>query len=107
MIYITVIQMCLISLAVMVGMCELTPTFAQTFESMVVRFVLAICLICIGYYAQYLELLHSNIILVCFTVVVLITFLSIHFIGKEYLHRLRKIEKLEILKAQRNANQGD
>lgn len=95
MIYIPIIQMCIIFLVVIVGLCELTPTFAQTFKSSVVRFILAISLICVGYYAQYLELLHSNIVLACFAIAVLMTFLAIHFIGKEYLSRVRKLENLK------------
>lgn len=106
MLYIPIIQMCLIVQLFLVFFCELTPTFAHTFKSVVLRAILAISLISLGYYAQYLTLVHTNITLAVFFVVLIITFLSIHFIGKEYLHRLRKIEKLERLKRQRSIRKG-
>lgn len=104
MIYISIIQACIVFQFFLVIFCDLTRVFANTLKSMLLRWVLAVSLALLGYYVQYLEYVHNDVVFVCFAVVLIVTFLTVHFIGKEYLSRLRKMEKLERKRLMRKRN---
>ena len=97
MIYISIIQLFLILQFCLVVFCELTPFFADTFKSVSLRMVLGLCLVTLSYYANYLIFAPYHIILIIFALCAISTFLSFHFIIKEYVRRLQRANRLTLL----------
>ncbi len=97
MIYISIIQLSLILQFCLVVFCELTPFFVDTFKSVSLRMVLCLCLVTLSYYANYLIFAPYHIILIIFALCVISTFLSFHFIIKEYVRRLQRANRLTLL----------
>ena len=81
MVYILAIQLCLISQFFLIVFCECTSFFADTLKSILTRWVMGI----------------SLVIVAVFFCSVISTFLAFKFIGKEYLNRLQRSNRLILL----------
>jgi len=88
LIYISIIQICLIIQAVLLFACELTPVFSDHPVNVLLRTVLAICLVALSYYAQ----------LLVFLIVVALTVFGFKYLAHEYTRRSRKLKRLERMK---------
>lgn len=98
LIYISIIQLCLIIQAVLLFACELTPVFSDHPINVILRTVVAICLIALAYYAQFLITTPYTVIYLVFLVVIAITVFGFKYLVHEYSRRSRKLQRLERMK---------
>ena len=95
LIYISVIQICLIIQAVLLFACELTPVFSDHPVNVLLRTVLAICLVALSYYAQLLIVTPYVVVYLVFLIVVALTVFGFKYLAHEYTRRSRKLKRLE------------
>lgn len=98
LIYISIIQICLIIQAVLLFACELTPVFSDHPVNVLLRTVLAICLVALSYYAQLLIATPYVVVYLVFLIVVALTVFGFKYLAHEYAIRSRKIKRLERIK---------
>lgn len=99
--YIGTMSIVLIFMAFIVGFCELTKLFKDGFNMAIMRTVLALSLLVLSYYMQYLGELPQSLLSCLFIVVLFSSFFFCKVILHEYLKRKRKYNEL---KGVRNAN---
>lgn len=85
--YITIIQMCLLLQFSLVCFCELTPFFAHTAKSIIVRCMLGLSLITVVYYSNLLVYADYPLILSMFTLAIVSTALSFKYVITESWNR--------------------
>ena len=82
--YIVIIQVCLLILTCLIGWCEISRTFSDTFKKSIVRFTLAVSFLVLGFYAKFLLLAPYLVVFAAFIVCVCFTVLFIKFIIHEH-----------------------
>lgn len=102
LIYILIIQLCLIIQAALLFTCELTPVFSDHPINVILRTVVAICLVALSYYTQLLITTPYVIIYLVFLVVVAITVFGFKYLIQEYTIRSKKLRRLERMKGVKN-----
>ena len=102
LIYISIIQICLIIQAVLLFACELTPVFSDHPVNVLLRTVLAICLVALSYYAQMLIATPYVVVYLVFLIVVALTVFGFKYLAHEYTRRSRKLKRLERIKHSSN-----
>ena len=98
LVYISVIQICLIIQAVLLFACELTPAFSDHPVNVLLRTVLAICLVALSYYAQMLIATPYVVVYLVFLIAVALTVFGFKYLTHEYTIRSRKLKRLERIK---------
>ena len=101
LIYISIIQICLIIQAVLLFACELTPVFSDHPVNVLLRTVLSICLVALSYYAQLLIATPYVVVYLVFLIVVALTVFGFKYHAHEYTRRSRKLKRLERMKGVR------
>ena len=94
---ISVIQVFLFMQFCLAVFCELTPMFANTWKSIVLRTLVGFCLIVLMYYSIYLPKAPHIVIVVLFLIIGAFTFLSYKFVLSEYFTRLKRSQRKEYL----------
>jgi len=91
-VYVAIIQVCLFLLALICVTCELSVTFSDSPKSVFLRYLLAISLLVLSYYAQYLTNAPYPVLLSMF----FLSIYSLYFISKLLLREHKqRIEKEE------------
>lgn len=98
LIYISIIQICLIIQAVLLFACELTPVFSDHPVNVLLRTVLAICLVALSYYAQMLIVTPYVVVYLVFLIVVALTVFGFKYLAHEYVRRSRKLKRIDKIK---------
>lgn len=96
MIYVALIQTMLFFLAVVMLLCELTPRFSNAILVQISRAVIAVSLLVLSYYSQYLIDAPTPLLLATLFASVGLTVLLSKYILAEYLKRVNKIKRKRI-----------
>lgn len=94
---ISVIQLFLFMQFCLAVFCELTPMFADTWKSILMRTTVGFCLIALMYYSMYLHKAPHIVIVVLFLIIGAFTFLSYKFVLSECFIRLKRSQRKEYL----------
>lgn len=86
--YIVIIQVCLLIWTCLIGWCEISRAFSDTFKSSIVRFTLAVSFLVLGFYAKFLLLAPYLVVFAAFTVCVCFTVLFIKLLIHEHDKRI-------------------
>lgn len=102
-IYIALIQLFLLINTIIIFICEHSPLWANTWKSVLLRFVVAILFLVIGSYAPMLALLPYYFTFIAFFASIVFTVLLVKYIMLEYFERVRRISKLR----RKNKNENE
>lgn len=102
-IYIALIQLFLLINTIIIFICEHSPLWANTWKSVLLRFVVAILFLVIGSYVPMLALLPYYFTFIAFFASIVSTILLVKYIMLEYFERVRRISKLR--RKNKNENQ--
>lgn len=93
-IYIALIQLFLLINTIIIFICEHSPLWANTWKSVLIRFIIAILLLVIGSYVPMLALLPYYVTFIAFFTSIVTTVLLIKYVMLEYFERVRRISRL-------------
>lgn len=93
-IYIALIQLFLLINTIIIFICEHSPLWANTWKSVLIRFIIAILLLVIGSYVPMLVLLPYYVTFISFFISIISTVLLIKYLMLEYFERVRRVSRL-------------
>ena len=93
-IYFALIQLFLLINTIIIFICEHSPLWANTWKSVLVRFIVAILMLLIGSYVPLLALLPYWVTFVAFFISIITTAMLIKYVMVEYFERVRRVSKL-------------
>lgn len=93
-IYIALIQLLLLINTIIIFICEHSPLWANTWKSVLIRFIIAIILLVIGNYVPLLALLPYWITFASFFLSIVTTAMLIKYVMVEYFERVRRVSRL-------------
>lgn len=93
-IYIALIQLLFLINTIIIFICEHSPLWANTWKSVLIRFIVAIILLVIGNYVPLLVLLPYWVTFAAFFLSIVTTAMLIKYVMVEYFERVRRVSKL-------------
>lgn len=100
-IYIALIQLFLLIDTIIIFICEHSPLWANTWKSVLIRFIVAVLLLVLGSYVPLLALLPYWITFAAFFLSIITTALLIKYVMVEYFQRVRRVSRMR----RRNKNE--
>lgn len=100
-IYIALIQLLLLINTIIIFICEHSPLWANTWKSVLIRFIVAILMLVIGSYVPLLALLPYWVTFAAFFISIVTTALLVKYVMGEYFERVRRVSRLR----RRNKNE--
>ena len=100
-IYIALIQLFLLINTIIIFICEHSPLWANTWKSVLVRFIVAILMLVVGSYVPLLALFPYWATFTAFFISIITTALLVKYVMGEYFERVRRVSRLR----RRNKNE--
>lgn len=100
-IYFALIQLFLLINTIIIFICEHSPLWANTWKSVLLRFIIAILMLVIGSYVPLLALLPYWVTFFAFFISIITTSLLVKYVMGEYFERVRRVSRLR----RRNKNE--
>lgn len=101
-IYIALIQLFLLINTIIIFICEHSPLWANTWKSVLIRFIVAVLLLVLGSYVPLLALLPYYVTFIAFFGSIITTVLLVKYTMQEYFERVRRVSRLR----RRNKNEN-